>query len=95
MRNGLVGDITFTRKDHLLSNSSAEDDSPYPEVRSAVANTDDPSMPSSTIRSWTIGLIFAIVMAGINQFFFFRFPSVTISNVSTAQWDLLCRTIYA
>ncbi|KAG8893906.1 hypothetical protein FRB99_001649, partial [Tulasnella sp. 403] len=26
-----------------------EEDSPYPEVRAAVANTDDPSMPVSTI----------------------------------------------
>lgn len=60
-----------------------EDDSPYPEVRSAVANTDDPSMPSSTLRSWTIGLIFAIIMSGLNQFFFFRYPSVTIGNVSS------------
>ncbi|KAL5490446.1 hypothetical protein ACEPAI_5279 [Sanghuangporus weigelae] len=58
-----------------------EDDSPYPEVRSAVANTDDPSMPCSTIRSWTIGLVFAIVMSGLNQFFFFRYPSVTIGNL--------------
>lgn len=58
-----------------------EDDSPYPEVRSAVANTDDPTMPSSTIRSWTIGIIFAIIMSGLNQFFFFRYPSVTIGNV--------------
>ena len=33
----------------------AEDDSPYPEVRSAVANTDDPDMPTSTIRSWVLG----------------------------------------
>ena len=32
-----------------------EDDSPYPEVRSAVANTDDPSIPSNTLRSWTLG----------------------------------------
>lgn len=59
-----------------------EDDSPYPEVRSAVANTDDPSMPCSTVRAWTIGFIFAIVMAALNQFFFFRYPSVTIGNVS-------------
>ena len=59
-----------------------EDDSPYPEVRSAVANTDDPSIPVSTLRSWVIGLIFAIVMSGLNQFFFFRYPSVTIGNVS-------------
>ena len=58
-----------------------EDDSPYPEVRSAVANTDDPSIPVSTLRSWVIGLIFAIVMSGLNQFFFFRYPSVTITSV--------------
>ncbi|TDL15604.1 OPT oligopeptide transporter [Rickenella mellea] len=58
-----------------------EDDSPYPEVRSAVANTDDPSMPVSTIRAWVIGMIFAIIISGLNQFFFFRFPSVTIGNL--------------
>jgi hypothetical protein len=39
-----------------------EDDSPYPEVRSAVANTDDPDMPTSTIRSWVIGIIWAILI---------------------------------
>ncbi|CCO27886.1 Sexual differentiation process protein isp4 [Rhizoctonia solani AG-1 IB] len=27
-----------------------EDDSPYPEVRAAVANTDDPTMPTNTFR---------------------------------------------
>jgi hypothetical protein len=32
-----------------------EDDSPYPEVRSAVANTDDPDIPVSTLRSWVLG----------------------------------------
>ncbi|KAH6903907.1 OPT oligopeptide transporter [Coprinopsis sp. MPI-PUGE-AT-0042] len=55
-----------------------EDDSPYPEVRSAVANTDDPDIPVSTIRSWTLGIIWAIIISGLNQFFFFRYPSVTI-----------------
>ncbi|PAV19744.1 OPT oligopeptide transporter [Pyrrhoderma noxium] len=58
-----------------------EDDSPYPEVRSAVANTDDPDMPVSTIRSWTIGLIFTIVISGLNQFFGFRYPSVFIGSL--------------
>ncbi|KAH9979468.1 hypothetical protein BGW80DRAFT_1455174 [Lactifluus volemus] len=33
-----------------------QDESPYFEVRAAVANTDDPRMPSSTLRAWTIGL---------------------------------------
>ncbi|OSC97088.1 OPT oligopeptide transporter [Trametes coccinea BRFM310] len=58
-----------------------EDDSPYPEVRSAVANTDDPSMPVSSLRVWVIGLIWAIIIPGMNQFFFFRFPSVTVGGI--------------
>ncbi|KAI0667564.1 small oligopeptide transporter [Trametes maxima] len=58
-----------------------EDDSPYPEVRSAVANTDDPDMPVSTIRAWTIGLIWSIIIPGMNQFFFFRYPAITVGGI--------------
>lgn len=36
--------------DSRLICSDIEDDSPYPEVRAAVANTDDPSMPTNTFR---------------------------------------------
>jgi OPT family small oligopeptide transporter len=57
-----------------------EDDSPYPEVRSAVANTDDTSIPVSTFRTWVLGLFWAIIIPGLNQFFFFRYPSVTVSG---------------
>ncbi|KLO07527.1 OPT oligopeptide transporter [Schizopora paradoxa] len=60
---------------------TTEDDSPYPEVRSAVANTDDSAMPASTIRSWTIGLFFVVVMAGMN-FFYYRYPTVYIGNLA-------------
>ncbi|KAF8257802.1 OPT oligopeptide transporter protein-domain-containing protein [Lactarius quietus] len=56
-----------------------EDESPYPEVRSAVANTDDPTMPVSTLRAWLLGIICAVLIPGINQFFIFRYPSVVIS----------------
>jgi hypothetical protein len=58
-----------------------EDDSPYPEVRSAVANTDDPDMPVNTLRAWILGLFWAILISGLNQFFFFRYPSVNLSNL--------------
>ncbi|KAF7290406.1 OPT oligopeptide transporter [Mycena chlorophos] len=59
----------------------AEDDSPYPEVRSAVANTDDPTIPVATLRAWTLGLIWAIIIPGLNQFFFFRYPAVTVTSI--------------
>lgn len=59
-----------------------EDDSPYPEVRAAVANTDDTSIPVGTFRAWLIGIAWAILIPGLNQFFFFRFPSVSVGGVS-------------
>lgn len=65
-------------KEHAVA---FDDESPYPEVRSAVANTDDPDMPVSTLRTWVIGLAWAIIISGLNQFFFFRFPSVTIGAI--------------
>jgi OPT oligopeptide transporter protein len=58
-----------------------DDDSPYPEVRSAVANTDDPTMPASTFRAWVVGLMWAILIPGVNQLFSFRYPTVTIGSV--------------
>ena len=88
MRNGLVGDITFTRKDHLLSNSSAEDDSPYPEVRAAVANFDDPDMPVTTIRAWLFGICWAMILPGMNQFFYFRYPTITVGSVRFPPLDI-------
>ncbi|TCD66879.1 hypothetical protein EIP91_000777 [Steccherinum ochraceum] len=56
----------------------AEDDSPYPEVRSAVANFDDLSMPASTIRAWFLGVLFSIFLPAVNQFFHMRYPSILV-----------------
>ena len=54
--------------------------SPYAEVRAVVSNKDDPSVPSSTIRVWVIGLTFSVIMAFINQLFSIRQPSIHISG---------------
>jgi OPT oligopeptide transporter protein len=58
-----------------------DDDSPYCEVRSAVANTDDPTMPVSTFRAWVVGLIWVIIIPGVNQFFNLRYLSVYMGAV--------------
>lgn len=55
-----VGEVSSSYSKFLIY--FAEDDSPYPEVRSAVANTDDPDIPVNTIRVWVLGLIFAIII---------------------------------
>ncbi|KAF8141025.1 small oligopeptide transporter [Mycena galopus ATCC 62051] len=58
-----------------------EDESPYPEVRSAVPNTDDPGMNVDTLRAWILGLVCAIIVPGLNQFLSFRLPSIGISGL--------------
>ncbi|KAJ7653287.1 OPT oligopeptide transporter protein-domain-containing protein [Mycena polygramma] len=77
------GAQVFATFDPNIDNASqlGEEDSPYPEVRSAVANFDDPEMPASTIRSWTLGILFSMVIPCMNQFFHFRYPSVNIGPI--------------
>ncbi|PCH02528.1 Tetrapeptide transporter, OPT1/isp4 [Penicillium occitanis (nom. inval.)] len=57
------------------------DNSPFPEVRANVPNTDDPSTPVNTLRMWLVGIVFTMLGTGINQFFSMRYPSVTISSL--------------
>ncbi|KAM3509506.1 hypothetical protein MY11210_006277 [Beauveria gryllotalpidicola] len=55
----------------LITNNS-----PYAEVRAAVDNHDDPHLPVSTIRAWTIGIIFSVFLAFVNQLFSIRYPTI-------------------
>ncbi|KDN42409.1 putative isp4-oligopeptide transporter [Tilletiaria anomala UBC 951] len=70
-----VGDV----KAELRLEDVLEDDSIYPEVRAAVSNVDDPDMPVSTFRAWFLGILASIILSGVNQFFIFRYPYVTIT----------------
>ncbi|KAF7306551.1 OPT oligopeptide transporter [Mycena indigotica] len=58
-----------------------DDESPYPEVRAAVSSVDDPSMPVNTFRMWFLGILLTILLAGVNQVFAFRAPSVFITSI--------------
>lgn len=37
------------------------DNSPYPEVRANVPNTDDVELPVNTVRMWFLGIVFTMV----------------------------------
>ncbi|TVY44112.1 Sexual differentiation process protein [Lachnellula subtilissima] len=53
--------------------------SPYAEVRAVVSNTDDMTMPCSTIRVWVIGLLFVVALAFVNQLFSIRQPQIVVT----------------
>ncbi|KAG6888761.1 hypothetical protein C0992_007552 [Termitomyces sp. T32_za158] len=66
-----------------------DDDSPYPEVRAAVASKDDPSIPVNTFRMWFLGLFFTIAVSFTNQLFSlrceFQFPLPSLLSSSVLQ----------
>ncbi|KAJ6486426.1 OPT oligopeptide transporter [Mycena vitilis] len=73
---------TPSRPDSINSTAiEFDDESPYPEVRAAVSSVDDPSMPVNTFRMWFLGIILTILLAGINQVFEYRAPSVFITGI--------------
>ncbi|KAI8865477.1 OPT family small oligopeptide transporter, partial [Ramicandelaber brevisporus] len=58
-----------------------EEDSPFFEVRAAVSNKDDPSLPSLTFRVWVLGLFFTCLLSFVNQFFWFRAQPITLGTL--------------
>ncbi|PHH78220.1 hypothetical protein CDD80_7174 [Ophiocordyceps camponoti-rufipedis] len=50
--------------------------SPYAEVRANVDNHDKADMPVSTIRAWTLGCLFSVLLSFVNQLFSVRQPSI-------------------
>lgn len=46
-----------------------------------MSNIDDPDMPVNTFRAWFLGMVFVILLSGINQLLYFRYPSVTITGL--------------
>ncbi|KAI0793278.1 OPT oligopeptide transporter [Abortiporus biennis] len=80
-QTGSVEKSAFSRLQLREADQGFNDDSPYAEVRAAVSNVDDPTMPVNTFRMWLIGIVFSFVIAGANHILSMRFPSSAITNV--------------
>jgi hypothetical protein len=59
----------------LTSTSSA-----YPEVRAVSSDTDDPELPTLTVRVWVIGTVLSAIGCVINAIFALRYPTISISS---------------
>ncbi|KAG0255060.1 hypothetical protein DFQ27_006482 [Actinomortierella ambigua] len=57
-----------------------DDDSPIDDVRVTIPNHDDPSIPCNTFRMWFLGLLFAAIIAFVNQFFNLRQTTISIGS---------------
>ncbi|KAF9580759.1 hypothetical protein BGW38_002460 [Lunasporangiospora selenospora] len=82
-----MGDALSLREKAPSRDSLDDDvieDSPILEVRASVPPVDDTSLPTRTFRAWFLGIFFTIVLAFVNQFFWFRDNPLTI-RVMVAQ----------
>ena len=50
-------------------------------------------MPAGTLRAWFLGILAAIIIPGVNQFFFFRYPNITVGSVRHSLLLLPCPII--
>lgn len=57
-----------------------DEDSPYPEVRASVSNTDDPDMPCLTFRAVLLSVVIGLVFNAANTFFYLRFPAAYLTS---------------
>ncbi|KAJ7237822.1 OPT oligopeptide transporter [Mycena rebaudengoi] len=60
-----------------------EDDSPYPEVRSAVANTDDPSIPVATLRASSSSATPAVTVTSVRIPCHYSYPYSVVAQLLT------------
>ncbi|KIO21200.1 hypothetical protein M407DRAFT_29192 [Tulasnella calospora MUT 4182] len=61
-------------------NDDPDEDSPYPEVRASVSNTDDPDMPCLTFRVFLLSVLIGLVFNAANTFFYLRYPAAYLTS---------------
>ncbi|KAH9318510.1 hypothetical protein KI387_020279, partial [Taxus chinensis] len=65
----------------VTRNVEADDQSPIEEVALTVPTTDDPTLSVLTFRMWVLGIASCILLAFLNQFFFYRENPLQITAV--------------
>ncbi|KAJ9174304.1 hypothetical protein P3X46_017341 [Hevea brasiliensis] len=59
-----------------------EEQCPVKQVELTVPKTDDPNMPVLTFRMWVLGLASCVILAIVNQFFWYRTQPMVITSIS-------------
>lgn len=65
--------------ERATSHSESIEDSPIEEVRASIPPTDDPTLPTATLRAWIWGIIFSAAISFTNQVNIFQSITVFIN----------------
>ncbi|KAL5738678.1 hypothetical protein ACOSP7_031439 [Xanthoceras sorbifolium] len=66
----------------VMEVEKSEEDCPIKQVDLTVPKTDDPNMPVVTFRMWVLGILSCVILAFVNQFFWYRTQPLMISSIS-------------
>ncbi|KAL5758043.1 hypothetical protein ACOSP7_020654 [Xanthoceras sorbifolium] len=66
----------------VMEVEKSEEDCPIKQVDMTVPKTDDPNMPVVTFRMWVLGILSCVILAFVNQFFWYRTHPLMISSIS-------------
>ncbi|XP_077231441.1 oligopeptide transporter 7-like isoform X1 [Tasmannia lanceolata] len=66
----------------LEHTSEPSDNSSIEQVQLTVPITDDPTLPVLTFRMWVLGTLSCVLLSFLNQFFWYRRESLSISSIS-------------
>ncbi|KAL5752477.1 hypothetical protein ACOSQ2_022984 [Xanthoceras sorbifolium] len=59
-----------------------EENSPIEQVALTVPTTDDPTLPTFTFRTLTLGTLSCVLLSFLNQFFWYRREPLSVSSIS-------------
>ncbi|RDW91085.1 hypothetical protein BP5796_02250 [Coleophoma crateriformis] len=76
IHNAAAGDVEAVHAVEALFT----EDSPYPEVRAAVRNTDGEEV-ANTVRAWVLGMLSVTVASGLNMFLSMRSPAISFPSI--------------
>ncbi|KAK2658575.1 hypothetical protein Ddye_005108 [Dipteronia dyeriana] len=72
----------ITEEIGVMEIEEGSEDCPIKQVDMTVPKTDDPNMPVVTFRMWVLGIFSCVLLAFVNQFFWYRTQPLMISSIS-------------
>ncbi|CAF1001185.1 unnamed protein product [Didymodactylos carnosus] len=79
-------DFNIPNRNVLFDDFIDAEQSSFEEIGGIVSNKDDSTLSCLTVRSWTIGILFTVLMAGLSQYLSFKttyyFPTYLVLLLS-------------
>ncbi|PON72013.1 Tetrapeptide transporter [Parasponia andersonii] len=77
-----MAEVVFVSTERAVESSNDDEACVIKQVDLTVPKTDDPTMPVLTFRMWVLGLTSCVLLAFVNQFFWYRTQPLMVSSIA-------------